>query len=73
MKLFISMVILLNCSRNLRVIDRSKQYKFVFNNLNIHHWGDTLKGDDAGENLHGTIVLTTEDYYDQLPEYITAC
>lgn len=55
-------------ARNLRVIDTTKIYKYVFEG-SVYHWGDTTLYDD-GNGLNEILVLVNKSSLDALPATI---
>ena len=57
--------------RDLRAIDASKVYKLVTGNGNsAHHWGDYTYYDDLSEYDGEIVLLSTEESFKILPEYL---
>lgn len=58
--------------RNLRVIDKERIYKSINENSynSIQHWGDYTYYDDVADVPGKNVMVTTEEYYGMIPEYI---
>lgn len=59
-------------SRNLRVIDKDRIYKNINENSynSMQHWGDYTYLDDAADVPGKNVMITTQEYYGMIPEYI---
>ncbi len=58
--------------RNLRVIDKQTVYKNIHQDANNSalHWGDYIYYDDVAAAPEKNAIITTEQYYNSIPEYM---